>query len=298
MFSAVRRQLSLEIICLAILGAAAVGLAVFVCISAFNLRSAVSPRDVARAHGVALPKLVAAEPFGADAEAPRGQEFTGNRKPNSPSPVVSVEANLHDALTPEQESRPATRLSPRFGDNAPLPPRRPPDMVVPANPPFPVPRQHDGSVLANTNLDRKAGSEQQAPSFYLATRYGQWTAVYDLTAHTVYLPSGTRLEAHSGLGDRLDDPHYVSEKDRGPTPPHIYELTLREEPFHGVAALRLNPVGDGDMFGRTGLLAHTYMLGPNGDSNGCVSFKDYDAFLEAFRSGQVKRLAVVARLDL
>jgi hypothetical protein len=38
------------------------------------------------------------------------------------------------------------------------------------------------------------------------------------------------------------------------------------------------------------------MLGPNGDSNGCVSFKDYDAFLRAFREGQVKRLAVVAKL--
>ena len=64
----------------------------------------------------------------------------------------------------------------------------------------------------------------------------------------------------------------------------------------GVEALRLNPVG-GDIFGRTGLLAHTYMLGPRGDSNGCVSFKDYDAFLQAFRNGEVKRLAVVSQLN-
>jgi hypothetical protein len=27
------------------------------------------------------------------------------------------------------------------------------------------------------------------------------------------------------------------------------------------------------VFGRAGLLAHSFMLGPNGDSNGCVSFK-------------------------
>jgi len=27
------------------------------------------------------------------------------------------------------------------------------------------------------------------------------TAVYDIAAHTVYLPNGTKLEAHSGLGD-------------------------------------------------------------------------------------------------
>jgi hypothetical protein len=127
--------------------------------------------------------------------------------------------------------------------------------------------------------------------------YDKWTAVYDISARTVYLPDGTRLEAHSGLGDRLDDPRYVSERARGATPPHLYELALREDLFHGVQALRLTPVGDGDLFGRAGLLAHPYMLGPNGDSNGCVSVKDYDAFLRAYQQGQVKRLAVVARLD-
>jgi hypothetical protein len=130
-----------------------------------------------------------------------------------------------------------------------------------------------------------------------AARYDRWTAVYDLAAHTVYLPDGTRLEAHSGLGDRLDDPAHVSERNRGATPPHLYELKARDELFHGVQALRLDPVGGGDIFGRAGFLAHTYMLGPNGDSNGCVSFKDYEAFLRAFQSGEVKRLAVVARID-
>jgi len=127
--------------------------------------------------------------------------------------------------------------------------------------------------------------------------YDKWTAVYVIAAHTVYLPDGTRLEAHSGLGDMLDDARYVNERDRGPIPPHVYELTPREELFHGVQALRLNPIGDGDVFGRDGLLAHPYMLGPKGDSNGCVSFKDYDAFLRAYQNGQVKRLAVVSRLD-
>ncbi len=84
-------------------------------------------------------------------------------------------------------------------------------------------------------------------------------------------------------------------RDRGATPPHVYDLTLREDLFHGVQALRLNPVGGPDsIFGRAGLLAHTYMLGPNGDSNGCVSFKNYDAFLPAFQHGLVKRLIVVS----
>ena len=36
------------------------------------------------------------------------------------------------------------------------------------------------------------------------------------------------------------------------------------------------------------------MLGPNGDSNGCVSFKDYYAFLDAYRNKGIRRLAVLA----
>ncbi len=55
------------------------------------------------------------------------------------------------------------------------------------------------------------------------------------------------------------------------------------------------PVGGPEaIHGRTGMLAHTYMLGPNGDSNGCISFKDYDAFLRAYKAGRVKRIVVVA----
>jgi hypothetical protein len=46
--------------------------------------------------------------------------------------------------------------------------------------------------------------------------------------------------------------------------------------------------------GRVGLLAHTYMLGASGASNGCVSFRDYDKFLQAYLRGEVQRLVVVA----
>jgi hypothetical protein len=121
-------------------------------------------------------------------------------------------------------------------------------------------------------------------------------AVYDIGAHTVHLPNGQKLEAHSGLGDKLDDARYIKVKNRGPTPPNVYDLTLREALFHGVRAIRLNPVREDDMFGRDGMLAHTYMLGPNGDSNGCVSFKDYPAFLRAVLRNEVDRLVVVATL--
>jgi hypothetical protein len=128
--------------------------------------------------------------------------------------------------------------------------------------------------------------------------YDRATAVYDISARTVYLPDGTRLEAHSGLGAKLDDPRYVHVRMHGATPPHLYDLEPREALFHGVPALRLKPVGgEQAIFGRSGLLAHTYMLGPNGDSNGCVSFKDYYAFLNAYRNGTIKRLAVVAKVD-
>ena len=133
-------------------------------------------------------------------------------------------------------------------------------------------------------------------TFNPSRNYDRWTAVYDISAHTVYLPDGTRLEAHSGLGTLLDDPRSVQERNRGATPPQMYDLQPREALFHGVEALRLNPVGGGGVYGRVGLLAHTFMLGPNGDSNGCVSFRDYRAFLQAYKAGQVRRLAVVTRL--
>jgi hypothetical protein len=123
------------------------------------------------------------------------------------------------------------------------------------------------------------------------------TAIYDISAHKVYLPNGERLEAHSGLGEYIDDVRFVHLRSRGPTPPNVYELKLRESPFHGVQAIRLNPLDDGRMHGREGILAHPFMLGPNGESNGCVSFKDYPAFLNAYLRGEITRLVVVQRLD-
>jgi hypothetical protein len=139
--------------------------------------------------------------------------------------------------------------------------------------------------------------DSQLDTVSIASRYDQWTAVYDISTHTVYMPDGSKLEAHSGFGASLDDPTRVTEKDTGPTPPDIYDLEFREQPFHGVRALRLVPEDDQKTLGRTGLLAHSFMLGPNGQSNGCVSFRDYDAFLRAYTNHQVKRLVVVASLD-
>ena len=123
----------------------------------------------------------------------------------------------------------------------------------------------------------------------------RYTAVYDITAHTVTLPNGARLEAHSGLGAYVDNPAGVNLRMRGATPPNLYELTPREAIFHGVRALRMTPTG-GTTYGRAGLLTHNYMLrGRVGESNGCVVFANYPAFLAAYESGQVRRLLVVAR---
>ena len=73
---------------------------------------------------------------------------------------------------------------------------------------------------------------------------------------------------------------------------------MREALFHGVEAIRMTPIGGEEaIFGRDGILAHTYMLGPSGQSNGCVSFRNYDAFLDAFKAGKINRIAVLARLD-
>lgn len=120
------------------------------------------------------------------------------------------------------------------------------------------------------------------------------TAIYDISAGTVTLPSGDQLEAHSGLGPHFDNPRTVHIRMRGSTPPGTYDLTEREALFHGVRALRLNPVGgSAAIHGRDGILAHTYMLGPSGASNGCVVFKDYNRFLQAYLRGEVRRIVVV-----
>ena len=122
------------------------------------------------------------------------------------------------------------------------------------------------------------------------------TAVYDISARTVYLPNGERLEAHSGIGRMMDDPKFVHVRMRGATPPNTYTLNLRERSFHGVQAIRLTPVSEKEMFGRDGMLAHSYLLGPSGQSHGCVVFKDYGRFLRAFQRGDITHMIVVPRL--
>jgi hypothetical protein len=216
-------------------------------------------------------------------------------------PEIATAPDLTHTTKFTPAAAPASLLS-----TLPLPPKRPSEWANNVPLPQPNPAKHE---LVRSPVG------QAAPSIAMATPQPEstsqplvhhkstapldpdgHTAVYDISARTVYLPKGEKLEAHSGLGDKIDDPQYVHVRMRGPTPPNVYDLTLREKLFHGVRAIRLNPVDDSKMFGRDGILAHSYMLGSNGQSNGCVSFKNYQKFLQAFLSREVDRLVVVPNL--
>lgn len=188
-------------------------------------------------------------------------------------------------------------------DSVPLPMARPDGLVG-----KPAPASKDSQraaepvlAYAKPNSPIEDDEDDAVPRYdkpIFTPRLRAGVAIYDIENSTVYLPNGERLEAHSGLGKMRDNPRFVNQKMRGPTPPHTYNLTMREALFHGVEAIRLTPVQGSDaIFNRVGLLAHTYMLGRNGDSNGCVSFKDYKRFLAAYKRGDIRQLVVVPRMN-
>ena len=189
----------------------------------------------------------------------------------------------------------------------PLPKPRPVEMALAPSTAAPAAQPEERTLLQKlsdllparmslASLPRGGGLFNKGPDL-AALGYDSLTAVYDISARTVYMPNGARLEAHSGMGALMDDPRYVGQRNVGPTPPNVYDLKLRERPFHGFKALRMIPQDESGTLGRAGLLMHSYLLGPNGDSNGCVSIKNYDKFLTAFENGEIKRLVVVASLN-
>jgi hypothetical protein len=194
-----------------------------------------------------------------------------------------------------------------------------PTLVVPAPPPslsaatasadipVPAPRLARPTVAAATEAAVASIEPPLQAALPPAVRVGplagpvlsptERVAIYDISAATVYMPNGERLEAHSGLGPMVDNPRYADRRNIGPTPPNTYDLVRLEGRFHGVEALRMVPLDGSRTFGRDGFLTHTYMLrGHPAQSNGCVVFKDYDRFLAAFKRGNVRRLVVVASL--
>jgi hypothetical protein len=66
----------------------------------------------------------------------------------------------------------------------------------------------------------------------------------------------------------------------GATPPNVYISNCGKS--FSMGFVRLIPQNERKVFGR--------------DSNGCVSIRNYDAFLQAYLDHKIKRLAVVASL--
>jgi hypothetical protein len=222
----------------------------------------------------------------ADATAPAAMVPLPPKRVAERTPIVPLPHERPPVTQLEVAQAPAEAFGPQ------IPPHIPPHVVSQA-----APQVAMVTTPPAANDKRAALAPQEAPKEApkAAGEIDGRTAVYDISARAVFLPTGEKLEAHSGLYDKMDDPRYVHVRMRGATPPNVYDLKLREQLFHGVRAIRLNPVDEGKMFGRDGILAHTYMLGPNGQSNGCVSFKDYDRFLQAFLRGEVDRLVVVPK---
>lgn len=121
-------------------------------------------------------------------------------------------------------------------------------------------------------------------------------AIYDVSNATVYMPDGTKLRAHSGIGHMRDNPRYEHVKMNGPTPAGIYRLSMREKRFYGVEAIRMTSIDGRDPKNRTGLLTHTNLLRGRIGSHGCVAFQNYEPFLKAFKRGQVNMMIVVPEL--
>ena len=90
---------------------------------------------------------------------------------------------------------------------------------------------------------------------------------------------------------------YVDKRMTGPTPPNVYDLKLREAPFKGIARHPADPDRQFQDARPRRHPAHPYHPGPRpAQSNGCVSIKDYDAFVNAFDRGEIDRIVVVERL--
>ncbi len=200
---------------------------------------------------------------------PRSAPAEAHAKPEAPAADSAVAAKPAKEAAPVQETKPARRSQSSR-------------MVAFAKPENPA---ESGGGLAGV-FNNLFSPKPKRP------RAG--VAIYDISAARVYMPDGSVLEAHSGIGEMADNPRYVNQKMRGPTPPDTYNLTMRESLFHGVQALRMTPVSGKVGYNRSGILAHSYLLrGGRAESHGCVAFKNYDKFLNAFKQGHIKQLVVV-----
>jgi len=114
---------------------------------------------------------------------------------------------------------------------------------------------------------------------------------YDISARTVICLTA-QLEAHS-VWSKLDDPKFVHVKTVGRDPPP--RLTGAGELFHGCRRCGSHPRATKPIFGRSGYRAYL-LLAPMADPMAAFRSRT-QRILNAYRKRQVKRLAVVSRLD-
>lgn len=270
--------------------------------------SGFSWRDAKLLDGEPAAPVVSAAPVEVAAAAPDVSPEAERAEERPPAGVVELasldatvplSAPLEDDAAPlAEEAAAAEPVRP-----VPVPRPRPIDVARMAQPDAAKPRP---AALAYATPELETRSD--SPNDFFRNLMGgsarlpglkRGVAVYDIATATVRLPNGELLEAHSGLGHRQDNPAYVREKNRGPTPPNVYDLRMREALFHGAEAIRLTPRDQRKVFNRDGLLAHPYMYVGGGDrsqSNGCVVFKNYGRFLRAFKAGEIAKLVVVPNM--
>lgn len=218
--------------------------------------------------------LESAQPFDLvlakeEAEADEGEAFA------LPSQIPLPETKpLIETVAPEQkpsDDKPAARAS-----------------IAKIEPPAPAYSKPQRSLFGDLFSRKPSGGAWP----------GQETrvAIYDVSNATVYLPDGSKLRAHSGIGHMRDNPRYEHVTMKGPTPAGIYRLSMREKRFYGVEAIRMRSIDGRDPKNRTGLLTHTNLLRGQIGSHGCVAFQNYQPFLNAFKRGQINTLVVVPEL--
>ena len=131
--------------------------------------------------------------------------------------------------------------------------------------------------------------------FGCKSKPGNGIAVYDINTDKTSMPDGNVLEAHSGIGNMVDNPRYVHIKMDVPTPPRTYNLKIRKSRFHGFVAIRMLPFDGKNKYGRDSLLTHSYLLhGSSEKSHGYVALTEYKRFLTALKQGKVKQRVIVS----